>query len=167
MKKLFLLTLICALVFNCNQEVRYTQKSQEIDVVKSIIESYNNKDWTTLVSHYADTSKTRFNNAKMDSKDLPKYHQQNDVNYSNRGFIEKGQEYEMVIDNKGRTWVNFWGDWTCTLKDNSKDVTIHIHLTARFINGKIVEDYGYWDPSEIISNLQEIESSKTLLVEEE
>lgn len=163
MKKLFLLALTTILVFNCNQEQRYTQNSKEIDALKAVIEAYNNKDWAAAASHYADTSKTRFNNTEMDSKDIAKYHQQNDVNYSSRGFIDKDQEYEMVIDDSGKTWVNFWGDWEATLKGNGKKVMLHVHLTARFIDGKIVADYGYWDPSEIISNLQDIASNNSLL----
>lgn len=162
MKKLLVFSLIIFLVCNCKQEQRYTQNSKEIDAVKSIITAYNNKNWPTILSKYADTSKTRSNSHLMDSKDIIKYHQQNDVNYSKRGFVDQGQVYEMVTDNDGKTWVNFWGDWKATLKGNNEDVVVHIHSTSRFIDGKIVEDYGYWDPSEIISNLQDIAAKKSL-----
>ncbi|MGB5420268.1 nuclear transport factor 2 family protein [Algibacter sp.] len=167
MKKLILLLLISGLFFNCNQKQRYTQNSKEIDTVKSMIEAYNSKDYASAQSHYADTSKTRFNSDLMDSKEIPNYHQQNDANYSSRGFLDDGQEYEMVVDDKGHTWVNFWGDWKGTLKGNGKDVTIHIHLTSRFVDGKIVEEYGYWDPSEVIANLQDIAAQNSMQTESE
>ena len=166
MKKFLLISLISLLLFNCNQELRYTQNSKEIDAVKSLIEAYNNKDWATILSHYADSSKTRFNKDLMDSKEVPKYHQQNDASYSSRGFIGDNQDYEMVVDDKGRTWVNFWGDWKAILKGNNEEVIIHIHTTVRFVNGKIVEEYAYWDPSEVISNLQDIAAKNSLQIEE-
>jgi hypothetical protein len=160
MKKLFLLGLAIIIFISCQQKQRYTQSSPEIDTFKAVIHDYDTKNWESLVSHYADTSKTNFNNTKMASKDLPEYHKQNDVNYSSRSFVEKGQEYEMVLDDEGKTWVNFWGTWKVTLAANGKELIIPIHLTARFIDGKIVEDYGYWDPSEVILSLQAIEAAK-------
>lgn len=168
MKKLFLITCAIVLFTACKQqETRYTQTSTEIDIFKSIIKDYNEKNYESLVTHYSDTSKTTFNKDKMASSDIPKYHEANDANYSSRGFIDEGQEYEMVVDDEGKTWVNFWGTWKCTLAANSKEIIIPIHLTGRFIDGKIVEDYGYWDPSEIIAELQEIEAQKEVTVEEE
>ncbi|MFV9551134.1 nuclear transport factor 2 family protein [Algibacter sp. PT7-4] len=161
MKKIILLIFISVFVFNCNKTQRYTQNSAEIDAVKTLIKAYNNKDYATAITHYSDTSKTRFNKAFMNSKDVAKYHQQNDVNYSKRAFLDEGQIYEMVVDDEGKTWVNFWGNWKATLKGNNKDVVIFVHLTSRFVNGKIVEEYGYWDPSEVIANLQEIAAAKT------
>ena len=54
-----------------------------------------------------------------------------------------------------------------TFSNQEAEITTPIHLTAQFINGKIVRDFGYWDPSEIISNLQEITAQNTLLEAEE
>lgn len=167
MKKLFLLALTILLFSACKQqETRYTQSSPEIDTFKSLINDYNTKSYESLVSKYADTAKTNFNRDKMASSEIPNYHKTNDVNYSSRGFLENGQTYEMVIDDDGKTWVNFWGTWKCTLSANNKELSIPVHLTARFIDGKIVEDYGYWDPSEIILELQALEAANNLSEEE-
>ena len=167
MKKLLLITLAVVLFTACKQqETRYTQTSPEIETFKTLINDYNTKNWESLVSHYADTSKTNFNKSTMTSKDIPEYHKQNDVNYSERGFVKEGQEFEMVVDDDGKTWVNFWGTWKTTLAANGKEFTIPVHLTARFIDGKIVEDYGYWDPTEVVMSLQEIEAANNLPVEE-
>jgi hypothetical protein len=160
MKKLFLLGLASVLLISCQEQQRYSQFSLEIETFKAVINDYDTKNWESYVSHYADTSKTRFNNVSMASSEIPNYHKANDVNYSSRSFIEKGQEYEMVLDDEGKTWVNFWGTWNGTLAANNKELTIPVHLTARFIDGKIVEDYGYWDISEVILSLQTIETGK-------
>ncbi|WP_142786206.1 nuclear transport factor 2 family protein [Changchengzhania lutea] len=161
MKKFLLLIIVTALFSACNeQEKRYTQDSSEIDSMKALISDYNAMNYESLVTYYADTSQTRFNNAKMKSTDIPAYHKANDANYSSRGFEDKDQDFEMVVTDKGQTWVNFWATWKGTLAANNKEITIPVHLTAQFINGKIVEDYGYWDPSEVILSLQEIEAEK-------
>ncbi|WP_445730883.1 ester cyclase [Mariniflexile sp.] len=167
MKNLSLLVLAAILFTACqNQPQRYTQSSPEIETFKAVINDYDTKNYESLVSYYADTSKTNFNKVKMASKDIPEFHKQNDVNYSERGFAKDGQEFEMVLDDEGKTWVNFWGTWKATLAANGKEFTMPVHLTARFIDGKIVEDYGYWDPSEVIMALQEIEAVNNMGVDE-
>jgi hypothetical protein len=37
---------------------------------------------------------------------------------------------------------------------------IPVHLTAQFIDGKIVREYGYWDNAPIVLAIQEIEAAK-------
>lgn len=167
MKKHFLFACAIVLFTSCNQqEARYSQTSTEIDIFKSLIKDYNEKNYESLVNHYSDTSKTSFNKDRMASSDIPKYHEANDANYSSRGFTDEGQEYEMVVDDEGKTWVNFWGTWKCTLAANGKEIMMPVHLTARFIDGKIVEDYGYWDPTEVITNLQEIATYNAMSADE-
>jgi hypothetical protein len=38
-------------------------------------------------------------------------------------------------------------------------IEIPVHLTAQFIDGKIVREYGYWDNGPIILAIQEIEAA--------
>ena len=65
-------------------------------------------------------------------------------------------EYEMVVTDKGETWVNFWGLWQGRLKANNQLYEIPVHLTAQFIDGKIVKEFGYWDNSPIILAFQQL-----------
>ena len=137
--------------------VRYAQKSPEIDISKSVIKSYDNMDWESLTSHYADTAKVYFNATEknpMAASKIPEYHKANDANYSSRGFIAKDSDYEMVVTDKGDTWVNFWGTWKCKLKASGKEIEIPVHLTSQYIDGKIVKEFGYWDASELALELQ-------------
>ena len=161
MKSILFMGLSILLMASCEQKAtRYTQESAEIDTYKKAIDNYNNKTYDTSI--YADTSKTYFNTIDkgMSPEDVVKYHEQNDTNYTQRGFEKEGQEYEMVTDDQGRTWVNFWGTWTGTLSETGKKVTIPIHITSQFINGKIVREYGYWDATEVAMELQKIEAMK-------
>ena len=61
----------------------------------------------------------------------------------------------MIVNDEGETWVNFWGLWEGTYKTNNKVYQIPTHITARFVNGKIVREFGYWDVSKIIKDIQQ------------
>ena len=75
-------------------------------------------------------------------------------------------EYEMVITDDGETWVNCWLGWKGTLAANNKDIYIPIHLTYQFVDGKIVREYGYWDGSQVMMELQKIEAEAKMAEEE-
>ncbi|MCB0449519.1 MAG: nuclear transport factor 2 family protein [Confluentibacter sp.] len=164
MKKLILVGLAIVLFTACNkQQQRYTQQSPEIEIVKKAIENYNNQNYD--VSIYADTSKTLFNSSKafMSPSETIAYHKANDVIYSNRGFTNEDPEYEMVLTDDGETWVNCWLNWKGTLAANNKEFDIPIHLTYRFVDGKIVREVGMWDASAIVLELQAIEAEKAAM----
>jgi hypothetical protein len=66
---------------------------------------------------------------------------------------------EQTLDDDGETWVNFWGLWKGTLKANGKEISIPVHLTAQFVDGKIVQEYGFWDMSVFMAEMQAIEAA--------
>ncbi len=166
MKKLSILILAAILFTACQQgPTRYTQNSPEIDTVKKLIANYNSKAYDT--SMYADTSKTLYNTKDnpMSPAETIAYHQETDKTYKSRSFLDKDQEYEMVLTDDGNTWVNCWLYWQGTLAANQK-YSIPIHLTYQFIDGKIVEEVGHWDPSALVLAMQEIEAQMNSSVEE-
>ena len=163
MKNLLIVVLATTLFMSCGQpEKRYTQQSKEIDMVKKHIENYNNKDYG--LEMLSDTCKSYFNTKDdfIARKDLIAYHQANDSNYSSRGFLADDQEFEMVVTDKGHTWVNSWLNWRGTMKESGKTIDIPIHLTYQFVDGKIVREVGYWDPTEVVLDLQALEQQKML-----
>ena len=156
MKQLFLLGLSLILFASCQeQQTRYTQQSPEIDTVKQHIANYNAMDYSDM-SHMADTSKSYLNSKKnfLSKSDLMQYHKANDSNYASRGFLKEDQEFEMVVTDDGETWVNCWLDWRGTMKESGKVIDIPVHLTYRFVDGKIVREVGMWDPTEVVLDLQ-------------
>nr|WP_299389224.1 nuclear transport factor 2 family protein [Allomuricauda sp.] len=156
MKQLIAVGLFMALITSCNQgPTRYTQSSPEIDTIKQLFANYDNKAYDT--SMYADTSKTHYNSSKaMTAAEAMEYHKQADANYSSRGFKSDNQDFEMVLTDEGETWVNCWLEWNGTLAANGKEIEVPVHVTYQFVDGKIVREYGYWDPSEIVLTLQQI-----------
>lgn len=168
MKNIVIIVMAVIFVTACQpNEKRYTQQSPEIEIVKKHIENYNTKNYD--ISIMADTAKSFFNNSKNPilRKDLIAYHKENDKIYSSRGFTGEDPEYEMVVTDEGKTWVNCWLDWKCVMKGNGKEIEIPIHLTYQFIDGKIVREVGMWNSTEIVLNLQEIEATKQKLTEDE
>ena len=81
-------------------------------------------------------------------------------NTSSYKFDDDSLWYEMVIDKDGETWVNFWGNWKGKLAANGQDLVIPVHLTLQFVNGKIVQEYAYYDISKFQAALQEIAAAK-------
>ncbi|UJH67768.1 nuclear transport factor 2 family protein [Allomuricauda sp. SCSIO 65647] len=166
MKRTFFLGMAVLLFFACNQgPQRYTQNSPEIDTVKKLLANYNAKAYD--ISVYADTSKTFYNTKDnpLSPSETMAYHEQNDANYSTRGFLDENQEYEMVVSDNGETWVNCWLNWQGTIAATDKEVTIPIHLTYQFTDGKIVKEYGYWDPTEVVLELQKIAAEAKMMEE--
>lgn len=165
MRNLYLLGLAFAMFTSCEQkETRYTQQSPEIDLVKKHIANYNTKNYDMKASMLADSSKSLFNSKKNPilNKDIVAYHKANDANYSKREFLEKDQEFEMVVTDDGETWVNAWLDWQATLAANGKVIDMPVHMTFRIIDGKIVRELGYWDPTAIVMELQQVEVEKAM-----
>jgi ketosteroid isomerase-like protein len=166
MKQLLTIIFAVALFSSCEQkETRYTQQSPEIDIVKQDIQDYNNMKYDR--SMYIDTCKTFFNTKTepMGNDEAVAFHQENDALYSSRKFLDEDQEYEMVVTDNGETWVNAWLDWQGTLKANGKVIDIPIHLTYKFVDGKIARLVGYWNSAEIVLSLQEIEKEQAAQTE--
>jgi hypothetical protein len=66
----------------------------------------------------------------------------------------------MVIDDKGETWVNYWGVWKGTLAVTQETFEIPIHITFQFVDGKIVKEFGYWDNSKITLAMMQIQATE-------
>jgi len=166
MKNLILLGLTVILFTACNQEVRYTQQSPEIDTYKKSMDDYKNMNWENMPKHYADTAKIANNVIEEKAINIAQAIEKNKEDASMFNWIVEKEEYEMVVTDKGETWVNFWGIWKGTMKSNNKEYVIPFHTTARFIDGKIVEEFGFWDNSEIVLDIQKIEAESNMSVDE-
>ena len=163
MKKLLLLGLILVLGMSCeNTEPRYTTSSPEIDSIKALVVEYQDGDWEKWLTHYADTAKIYHNT--WNTATSPKETQESFVeifkNVSSYKFDEEPVFYEMIIDDEGEKWVNFWGNWRGTLAANDMELEIPVHLSINMVDGKIIEEYGFYDLSNFIVALNEIEAAK-------
>ena len=153
MKKLFFLGFATILLVACNQEVRYTQKSPEIDTYKKVMEDYKTMNWDDMPKHYADTAKVMNNVPKEKAQTVAQAIEKNKEDATLFTWVVSNEEYEMVKTDEGETWVNFWGLWKGTMKSTNKVYEIPFHTTVQFIDGKIVREIGYWNNSEIVTDM--------------
>lgn len=153
MKNLFILGLALVLFTSCNQKQRYTQQSAEIDTYKKVMEDYKTQNWADYPLHYADTAKIANNVPKEKAQTVAQAIEKSQGDAKLFTWTVDKEEYEMVETDKGEIWVNYWGTWNGTMKSSGKVYVIPFHNTVRFIDGKIVSEYGYWDNSEIVTDM--------------
>tara|TARA_B100000929_G_C15488471_1_gene413623 strand:+ start:1206 stop:1721 length:516 start_codon:yes stop_codon:yes gene_type:complete len=166
MKKLLLIFFISSIIISCNdgnkekEKIRYTQDSEEINTLKAVIQAYEDADWDAYAKYYADSAKIFHNSEQgLSYREAAKIHSENISGLSSYGFQDENDDFEMVVTDDDETWVNYWGTWKGTIAGNAQQITIPVHLTARFINGEIVREYGYWDNSEMMTIMQKIDST--------
>lgn len=166
MKKIILVGLTIVLFTACqNQPVRWTATSPEIDVTKALVKDYLDGNWESWMSHYATDAKIHHNSIEsISSQQLQDSFKESLLNYNSYTFSDKDIFYEMIIDDEGDKWVYFWGTWEAKVKETNKELVIPVHLALKFVDNKIVEEYGYYDTSPMIIALQEMEATK--MVEE-
>lgn len=161
MKNILFTVLVLALFTACEkQQKRYTQQSPEIDTYKKVINDYEKRNWENMAAHYADSAKIMNNVTEENAQTLTELvmmDKDDAALFSSWDYLDKDSEYEMVVTDKGETWVNFWGTWQAELKANDKTYTIPTHITAQFVDGKIVKELGYWDLSKIILDMQALQ----------
>lgn len=153
MKNLIILGFAIVLFTSCNQKQRYTQQSPEIDTYKIVMEDYKTQNWADYALHYADTAKIANNVPKEKAQTVAQAIDKSREDAKLFTWTVDEEEIEMVETDKGETWINYWANWNGTMKSSGKVYVIPFHNTARFIKGKIVEEFGYWDNSVIVSDM--------------
>lgn len=158
MRKLIWIGVVLLLIVACQQGPdRWTNQSPEIDAVKSLISDYNAGNWDAWKGHYADTAKLYHNSTEpadiaQTLEGLQGYLEP----ISEYGFSDKDVFYEMIIDDKNEKWVNFWGTWEGKVGALDRDLKIPVHLTAQFMDGKIVEEHAYYNLVDYMMAVNEI-----------
>ncbi len=163
MKKLILLALAGLFIVACQekQPVRFTTSSAEISSYKKGIEAYEKADWANWSANFADTVKIYHNDwdNPASAAEVQERHINTLSNLSSYGFDKDQMVFEQILDDDGETWVNFWGLWKGTLKANGKEIHIPVHISAEYVDGKIVQEYGFWNLSEMTDELQALQAA--------
>lgn len=169
MRNLIFVALVIVTAWSCKQaETRYTQNSPEIDQIKGMVADYLAGNWDTFQARYADTAKLYHNTWDDPMTPGQRLDEMQEMlsNLSDYTFMEDRSEYEMVITDKGETWVNFWGVWKGVIMANSQEIVTPVHITARFVDGKIVSEYGYWDNAPLTMAMQQLAQQAQQMEEE-
>lgn len=156
MKKLLLLLSAAVFLIACESEQnQYTESSPEIDSAKELLKAYEAGNFEEYRNLYADTAKIYHNSTTPTSLDEMISSSGEGVKmYSSYGF---GTEYDldMVTTDKGNKWVGFWGVWNAKLAGSGEEFNIPAHFSMRFVDGKIVEEWGYWDSHKVAEAIED------------
>lgn len=161
MKKTIFFFVTVALFVACNHEPeRWTKTSPEIDVAKALVKDYQDANWASWSSHYADSAKLFHNSVdSITPQQLQDAFKADNANYSKYGFLEKDNYFEMVTDDKNEKWVYFWGVWEGTLKNTNQKFLVPVHLAVKFVNNKIVREFGYYNRSSLDAAIKEMQAA--------
>jgi ketosteroid isomerase-like protein len=157
MKIFMLIGIVVLILVGCDSAQRYTQDSPEIDSVKALLDSYVKGDWEAYQSHFASGAKIFLNVTESRPANIQEVIAQQKIEIeglSSYSMEKENQELEMVLEDKGETWVNYWGIWKGTLASTGETFEIPVHMTFQFVDGKIVKEFGYWDNSKITKAIQ-------------
>ncbi|TWO32856.1 hypothetical protein E1J38_008300 [Seonamhaeicola sediminis] len=168
MKKLLVLGLAMILFIACqNQPQNYFNASPELETFKAGVAAYEAQDWDTWKSHYADTAKIFHNSNKGNSPDETMAGMKDMLStLSSYAFSKENAVSEMVVDKNNKTWVNYWNTWRGKLKANGKEISIPVHITSEFVDGKIVQEYAYYNLSEYVDAMQDLQAYNNLPADE-
>lgn len=167
MKKLFLLGLSIVLFTACQkQEQRYFDESTEIETVKQLFQHLEDGNLDEVRTLYNDTAKVYVNSTKSISIDESVAYDKESRELFSMFTFKDSLYPEMVISKKGHKWVNTWPTWVGKVKGHDEEITIAAHATYRFEDGKIVEEYVYYDTSPIESALKKVEAMNNMTVED-
>jgi len=161
MRKTIVFLLTAILLLSCKSEARYTTASAEIDHVKILIADYEAGNWDAWKGHYADTAKLYHNSRKASSAaEVLEGMSDNLDAMATYKFQNKDRFFEMVVDDEGDKWVNFWGTWEGTIAENNQTLEIPVHITAQFADGKIVEEHAFYNLAELAMAIMALEEAK-------
>jgi len=126
----------------------YTDEGPIVERMKATVAAYEAGDWQTYRSAFADSVMMVNNNVQVSIDERIEEHKAILEVFSNVHFdfaVYGAAELD------GNTWGMLWGNWTGTVRSSGEAVQLMVHVASRLVDGKTVEEYGYWDTAEIAS----------------
>jgi len=134
--------------FGCNSKARYIQKSPEIEIVKSNIGYYVEREWEPYEASYVEDATIFFSTSEENPVSMQEIIEEQISSLEplcSYSFDREKDLYEMVRDDKVETWVNYWGLWKGTNAASGELFEMPVQLTSKFVDGKNVKPHGYYD----------------------
>lgn len=147
MKRILLLAL-CTLFISANafsQTGTHYTDGPIVDKLKAAVAAYNDGDLTTYRSFFADTARIYVNSPDPMTIDA----RLEEMKAGASGMDSYGLVnvvYGHIKTAEGVDWGMIWGAWQG--KIGEEEWTIPIHTATRYVNGKAVEQWGFWDNSQ-------------------
>ena len=134
---------------------RYTTDAPEITTAKAAMQAYLDGDWDALKATFADNAEVYHNSNTGVSPDENIASLREDLQLVSSYSLGDEQYWERIIDDNGEYWVYFWGTWNAVHAATEKDIEVPFHLAWQYEDGKVVEEYGAWDNTQMLLAEQE------------
>ena len=113
-----------------------------VDLIKENVAAYEAGDWETLKKNSAPDAQYYVNSTEPISLEA-------NIKQTKEG-VEGLESYAFensvvahVRTAEGVDWGMFWGNWVGQAGDET--MSIMVHFVSRIVEGKVVEQYGFWD----------------------
>ena len=116
-----------------------------VDKLKAAVAAYNAGDWATYRSNFADTARLHINSPDPMTIDERMAEMKEGAKMLD-SFEILNPVYGHVRTAEGVDWGMLWAGWQG--KAGDEEWTVMIHTVTRYVNGKAVEQWGFWDNSE-------------------
>lgn len=128
---------------------RYVQQGEEIEWVQSFVQAYNAGDWKAMEKMYTADAEIFHNSMTSINASQIVAGLQQGVDGLHT-YTMAPMESERVVTDEGETWVNLWCRWEGQVTAEGDPVVFPVHVTIRFVDGKIAEEHAYYnaDPLE-------------------
>ncbi len=134
---------------------RYTTDAPEITAAKAGMDAYLAGDWDALRATFSDDAEVFHNSNQAVGPDESIATLKEGLQAVSSYSLSDEQYWEKVIDDDGENWVYFWGTWNGLHAATEKNLEVPFHMAWHYEEGKVVEEYGLWDNSQMLLAEQE------------
>ena len=113
-----------------------------VDKLKAAVAAYNDGDWTTYRSFFADTARIHINSPEPVSID-ERVAEMKEGLMSMESYELMSPVYGHIKTAEGVDWGMIWSGWQG--KAGGKEWTVMVHTVTRYVDGLAVEQWGFWD----------------------
>lgn len=152
MNRFIQIVIIIVSISSC--DTRYREQGPEIEAYKELISGMHRRDYKNHPDIYSDSAKIYLNSTvpltwKQSTAGLDE-----SFNHFESYAYNDHIEWQMVLNDMDEEWLGMWTIFRATMKNSGESIEVPVHISARFENGKIVEEACYWDNSIILEAIE-------------
>ena len=128
----------------CRTSGSYAERGEYVEMMRDHLVAYSRAEWYAWSDAYADSAAIFVNST------IPMTVE--DRLAANRAQLSLFDEVTIVQpligevhNTDGETWVLVWGAWTGSVRGSDREVSVPMHIAARFSGGKVDQEWIYMD----------------------
>lgn len=145
LRTLSVVALVSLVVFPaCRTAGTYSERGEHVELMKRLLQHYADAEWYAYGSAYADSALIFVNSTSpMTLEDRLASHRAQRALFDDVSIVDPliGE----VHNADGELWVLVWGSWIGRVKDTAWQVSVPVHIAARFSGGRVDQEWVYMD----------------------